>query len=164
MLFRSHLWPQREALKVALQYPQVAGAYFDGVDEEAFTNDAYRIVRNAIISAGGATQGAQQPTVEWIANVAGEMLDLTGRNFVSEVAVEEILPTGLSMEDYADMVLSRLQESQVGNHIAELKARLGRMRPSEDEATYNSLYADLVALEQARRELNNRAFRGPGGS
>jgi len=38
------------------------------------------------------------------------------------------------------------------------------MRPSEDEATYNSLFADLVALEQARRELNNRAFRGPSPS
>lgn len=160
----THLWPQREAIKVALQFPNFAGAYFDGVDEEAFTNEAYRVVRNAIITAGGATKGSQQPTVEWIANVAGEMLDLTGRNFVSELAVEEILPTGSSMEDYADMVLSRLQESQVGNHIAELKARLGRMRPSEDEATYNSLFADLVALEQARRELNNRAFRGPGAS
>ena len=115
----THLWPQREALKVALQFPGVAGAYFDGVDEEAFTNEAYRVVRNAIITAGGATKGAQQPTVEWIANVAGEMLDLTGRNSVSEFAHEEILPTGSSMEDYADMVLSRLQESQVGNHIAE---------------------------------------------
>src|SRR5699024_6288933 len=150
--------------KVALQDPQVAGAYFDGVDEEAFTNEAYRIVRNAIISAGRATQGAQQPTVEWIANVDGEALDLTGRNFVSELAVAEILPTGLSVEDYADMVVSRLQEPQVGSHAAELKARLGRMRPSEDEATYNSLFADLVALEQARRGLNNRAFRGPGAS
>src|SRR5699024_3696758 len=99
-----------------------------------------------------------------IANVAGEILDLTGRNFVSELAVEEILPTGLSMEEYADMFLSRLQESQVCNHIAQLKDRLGRMRPSEDEATYISLFADLVALEQARRELNNRAFRGPGSA
>src|SRR5699024_8392842 len=79
----THLWPQREALKVALQYPQVAGAYFDGVDEEAFTNEAYRLVRNAIISAGGATQGTQQPTVEWIANVPGERLDPTRSYSVS---------------------------------------------------------------------------------
>src|SRR5699024_6591772 len=109
-------------------------------------------------------RGAQQPTVEWIANVAGEMLDLTGRNFVSELAVEEILPTVLTMEDYADMVLSRLQESQVGNHIAELKARLARLRASDDEEASSSLLADLVALAQARRELNERAFRGPGAS
>src|SRR5699024_8231182 len=131
----THLWPQREALKVALHYPQVAGAYFDGVDEEAFTNEAYRIVRNAIISAGVATQVAKEPTVECIGNVAGDKLALTGCNFVSELTIEENLPTEVSMEEYADMFLSRLQESQVGNHIEELKARLGRMRPSEDEAT-----------------------------
>ena len=98
------------------------------------------------------------PAVEWIAAVAGEMQDLTGRNFVSELAVEAILPTDVGPETYADSVLSRLQETVVGDQIAQLKARLGRMRP--DEASYNSLFADLVALEQARRELNDRAFRG----
>ena len=88
------------------------------------------------------------------------MRDYAGRNFVSELAVEAILPTDVGPEKYADSVLSRLQETVVGDQIAQLKARLGRMRPSDDEASYNSLFADLVALEQARRELNDRAFRG----
>ena len=61
---------------------------------------------------------------------------------------------------YADSVLSRLQEVRVGNHIAQLKGQLQRMRPSDDETTYNSLFADLVALEAARRELLDRAFKG----
>ena len=156
----THLWPQREALKLALQMPQVAGSYFDGITADAYTNDAYRLVRQAISTVGGAAQGATMPAVEWIAAVAGEMQDLTGRNFVSELAVEAILPTDVGSEKYADSVLSRLQETVVGDQIAQLKARLGRMRPSDDEASYNSLFADLVALEQARRELNDRAFRG----
>ncbi|WP_408935825.1 DNA primase [Corynebacterium marquesiae] len=156
----THLWPQREALKLALQMPQVAGPYFDGITADAYTNDAYRLVRQAISTVGGAAQGATMPAVEWIAAVAGEMQDLTGRNFVSELAVEAILPTDVGPEKYADSVLSRLQETVVGDQIAQLKARLGRMRPSDDEASYNSLFADLVALEQARRELNDRAFRG----
>ncbi|WP_288747759.1 hypothetical protein, partial [uncultured Corynebacterium sp.] len=58
---------------------------------------------------------------------------------------------------------SRLQETVVGDQIAQLKAQLGRMRPTDDEAGYNSLFADLIALEQARRELNDRAFRGTPG-
>ena len=64
------------------------------------------------------------------------------------------------MSGYADSVLSRLQEVQVGNHIAELKGQLQRMRPSDDEITYNSLFEDLVALEKARRDLQERALRG----
>lgn len=154
----THLWPQREALKLALQAPDVAGSYFDGISEEAYTNDAYRTVRKAIATVGGTEMGKTLPPTEWIAQVAAEMLDLTGRNFVSELAVEPILPTGTTTrEAYADSVLSRLQASQVGDQIAQLKAQLGRMRPSEE--SYNSLFADLIALEQARRELNERAFR-----
>ncbi|MCG7228917.1 DNA primase [Corynebacterium minutissimum] len=160
-----HLWPQREALKLALQYPQIAGSYFDGITEDAYSNEAYRTVRQAISTLGGVTAGREQPGVEWLAAVAGEMPDLMARNFVSELAVEPIKlgETGnpdTDLEAYADSVLSRLQEARVGDQVAQLKAQLGRMRPSDDEESYNSLFADLVALEQARRELNDRAFRG----
>lgn len=160
-----HLWPQREALKLALQYPQIAGSYFDGITEDAYSNEAYRTIRKAISTLGGVTSGAEQPGVEWLAAVAGEMPDLMARNFVSELAVEPIKlgETGnpdTDLEAYADSVLSRLQEARVGDQVAQLKAQLGRMRPSDDEESYNSLFADLVALEQARRELNDRAFRG----
>ena len=160
-----HLWPQREALKLALQYPQIAGSYFDGITEDAYSNEAYRTIRRAISTLGGVTAGAEQAGVEWLAAVAGEMPDLMARNFVSELAVEPIKlgETGnpdTDLEAYADSVLSRLQEARVGDQVAQLKAQLGRMRPSDDEESYNSLFADLVALEQARRELNDRAFRG----
>ena len=151
------LWPEREAIKLALQEPAAAGDYFDGLSEDAFTNDAYRSVFQALAKAGG-TAAAGVGGVEWIATVAGEMLDYSGRNFVSELAVEEII-SDLEMPDHADKVLSRLQEQRVGNEIAQLKARLQRMRPTDDEQAYNSLFSDLVALEQARRDLNDRAFR-----
>lgn len=148
------LWAQREALKVALQYPEAAGSYFDGINPDAFTHPAYRAVRDAMGTVGGASNAG----ASWIAHIADEMVDAAGRNFVSELAVEEILAEDLA--SYADSVLSRLQEVRVGNQIAQLKSQLQRMRPSDDEMAYNALFSDLVALEQARRELNDRAFRG----
>ncbi|WKK61930.1 DNA primase [Corynebacterium sp. P3-F1] len=153
------LWAQREALKVALQYPDAAGSYFDGINPDAFTHPAYRAVRDAMGKAGGtAHTGANQSANSWISHVSDEMLDAAGRNFVSELAVEDILAEDPAA--YADSVLSRLQEVRVGNQIAQLKSQLQRMRPSDDEMAYNALFSDLVALEQARRELNDRAFRG----
>ena len=151
------LWPQREALKAALQYPEKAGSYFDGINPEAFTNDAYRQVRDAITRAGGAS--AANSGAGWLAAVAGEMRDLAGRNLVSQLAVEEIHADTLDV--YIDSVLSRLQETRVGDQIAQLKSQLQRMRPSDDEQAYNALFSDLLALEQARRELNARALRVP---
>ena len=153
------LWPQREALKVALQYPDKAGSYFDGINPDAFTNDAYRQVRDAITVAGGTASAASGATAAstWLAAVAGEMRDLAGRNLVSQLAVEPIHADQIDI--YADSVLSRLQETRVGDQIAQLKAQLQRMRPSDDEEAYNALFSDLLALEQARRDLNERALR-----
>lgn len=150
------LWPQREALKVALQYPDKAGTYFEGINPDAFTNDAYRQVREAISDAGGVAAAAEHGP-NFLAAVAGEMRDLAGRNFVSELAVEPIHADDI--DRYVDSVLSRLQETRVGDQIAQLKSQLERMRPSEEPEAYNALFSDLVALEQARRELNDRASR-----
>ncbi|AKK09315.1 DNA primase [Corynebacterium testudinoris] len=154
----SFLWPERESLKLALQYPELAGTYYDGISREAYTHPAYRMVRQAIENNGGCA--AAHTGVDWIATVAGDMADLAGRQLVSELAVEDIPVEDEARAEYTDSVLSRLQEAQVGNHIAQLKSRLQRMRPSDDPEAYNTLFADLVALEQARRELNERAFRG----
>lgn len=150
------LWPQREALKIALQEPALAGDYFEGINPEAFTHPAYRQVRDAITAAGGV--GSAGKGTGWVPAVAEAMVSDAGRNFVSELAVEAIHAD--NPEVYADSVLSRLQETRVGDQIAQLKAQLQRMRPAEDEVTYNALFSDLIALEQARRELNDRAFRG----
>lgn len=152
------LWPERESLKLALQYPELAGSYFDGLAAETYTNEAYRLVKTAISRSGGCEQAREG--VDWLSAVAEAMPDLTGRSLVSELAVEDIQVDPEDLEGYVDSVLSRLQEARVGNQIAQLKGQLQRMRPSEDELAYNSLFADLVALEQARRELNDRALRG----
>lgn len=154
-----YLWPQRESLKIALQYPQLAGAYFDGLATDCFSHPAYQRVRQAIASAGGCA--STTAGVQWIASVAGEMEELLGRSLVSQLAVEEIPVDAEQLESYIDAVLSRLQAARVANHIAQLKVQLSRMRPQEDEEAYNSLFADLLALEQARQELTNRAFREP---
>ncbi|MGP6172719.1 DNA primase [Corynebacterium sp. A21] len=152
------LWSERESLKISLQYPELAGSYFDGLAVDTFSNQAYRLVREAIAAAGGCASAREG--VDWLAAVSERMADLLGRSLVSELAVEEIQVEVENLNSYVDSVLSRLQETRVGNQIAQLKGQLQRMRPSDDEVTYNSLFADLVALEQARRELNDRALRG----
>ena len=40
------LWPQREALKAALQYPALAGPVFDSLTVESFTHPGYAAVRD----------------------------------------------------------------------------------------------------------------------
>ncbi|AFB72848.1 DNA primase [Corynebacterium pseudotuberculosis 316] len=156
------LWPQREALKLALQYPHVAGRYFDDLPDDAFNNETYAALNVAIAQAGGCANA--DGGAAWLAAVSDRVHDLVGKSLVSELAVE---PVHIETEDevengllkHIDKTLSRLQEQRVGNQIALLKGKLQRMRPSDDEVAYNSMFADLVALEQSRRELLKRVFQ-----
>ncbi len=57
---------------------------------------------------------------------------------------------------YADAVLARIEELAVSREIAVIKSRLQRLSPVED-AGYNRMFGDLVALEQRRKVLSERA-------
>ena len=81
------------------------------------------------------------------------------KHLVTELGVEQIAVDAETLRPYAQAILARLQEVWVGDQIAQLKAMLSRMRPSDDEAAYNSLFADLLAMEQYRRELQAEAVK-----
>ena len=60
-------------------------------------------------------------------------------------------------EKYAGVVLARVGELAAGRQIAAIKARLQRMNPEEDQAAYGRMFGELVALEQRRKWLLDRA-------
>jgi DNA primase len=76
---------------------------------------------------------------------------------VTELAVEPLQMSAEPDEKYADVVLARVGELAVGRQIAAIKARLQRMNPEEDQAAYGRTFGELVALEQRRKWLLDRA-------
>ncbi|MGH3674669.1 MAG: DNA primase [Mycobacterium sp.] len=150
------LWPQREALKSALQYPALAGPVFDALTVESFTHPGYAAVRAAISAAGGASAGVSG--AEWIEAVRQHTRSEAAASLVNELGVEAI-----SVEDderlprYISGVLARLQEVWVGRQIAEVKSKLQRMSPVEQGDEYHALFGDLVAMEAYRRSLLEQA-------
>ena len=150
------LWPQREALKSALQYAALAGPVFDALTVESFTHPGYTAVRAAIAAAGGTTAGASG--AEWIDAVRQQTGSDAAASLVYELGVESI-----SVEDderlprYISGVLARLQEVAVGRQIAEVKSKLQRMSPVEQGDEYHALFGDLVAMEAYRRSLLEQA-------
>jgi DNA primase len=149
---------EREALKLAMQAPVVAGPMFDALEEEAFTDEAYRTVRVAIGAAGGVRAGRAGP--EWVDRVADQCPDLVARSLVIELAVEPLHTTGEPDARYVARTLSRLQELKVSRDIARLKSRLQRLNPVEHLDEYNARFGELVGLEQLRRGLREQASGG----
>lgn len=150
------LWPQREALKSALQYPALAGPVFDSLPSDSFTHPGYVAVRTAIEAAGGTAAGLTG--AQWMERVREHAGTPAVAGLVSELSVETIkVEDDERLPRYVGGVLARLQEVWVGRQVAEVKSKLQRMSPVEQSDEYHALFGDLVALEAYRRSLLEQA-------
>jgi DNA primase len=149
---------EREALKLAVQWPALIGPEFDTLGAGAFSVPAHAAVFGLIETCGGV--GTAGRARDWAAALLETAPDDRVRAFVTELAVEPLQVTGEPDEKYADVVLARVGELAVGRKIGAIKARLQRMNPEEDQAAYGRMFGDLVALEQRRKVLLDRATGG----
>jgi DNA primase len=148
---------EREALKLTLQSPELVASWWPSIEAEAITGEAYRSVFDAVRAAGGPPQ---EPDAEWIAAVLGQCPDDEVRARVRALAVEP--PRALFGDDHSSLnerfvvnVLSRLLELDASRRLSQVKARLQRINPVENDDEYRRLFADVLALEQYRRELRD---------
>jgi DNA primase len=149
------LWPQREALKSALQYPALAGPVFDALTVESFTHPGYAAVRAAIEASGGTSTGING--AQWIDAVRQQGASALTAGLINELGVEAIQVDDEKLPRYIAGVLARLQEVWMGRQIAEVKSKLQRMSPIEQGDEYHALFGDLVAMEAYRRSLLEQA-------
>jgi DNA primase len=146
---------EREALKLAVQWPALCGPEFDSLAAPAFTIPVHSTVARLIAGCGGVVSAGRAR--DWVAALLDAAPDDRARSFVTELAVEALQVAGEPDERYADVVLARVGELAVGRRIAAVKARLQRTNPVEDQRAYDKMFGDLVALEQRRIALLNRA-------
>ena len=146
---------EREALKLAVQWPALCGPEFDALGPAAFTVPVHGAVAGLIAGCGGVVSAGRAR--DWVAALLDAAPDDRARSFVTELAVEALQVAGQPDEKYADVVLARVGELAYGREIAAAKARLQRTNPVEDQAAYNKMFGDLVALEQRRKALLDRA-------
>ncbi|MBX6383524.1 MAG: DNA primase [Microbispora sp.] len=154
---------EAEALKLAVQRPALLGPEFDALGAAAFTLPEHVALYELIMAAGGTVAGGPGGR-EWVdrlleqadAGTAGETgIDL--RALVTRFAVEAVRADANAEDRYGAAVLAKIQEVAVGRAIAQVKSRLQRLNPVEEQQEYNRLFGELVALEQQRRVLRDRA-------
>ncbi|MYQ31632.1 DNA primase, partial [Streptomyces sp. SID4956] len=148
---------ERELLKLALQRPELVSPAFDAYGVDEFTAPPYAAVRQAILDAGGAEYGVQDPQ-EYLIRVRDAAPDDTVRAMVTELAVEAImLHRGVKDADetYAGAQLVTVRRRAVERRIRDITSRLTRLGnhgdPSELAAVQNELWV-LQQYDQALRE------------
>ena len=149
---------EREALKLALQVPVLAGPMFDSIADEAYLDPVHATVRAAIAEAGG-TSAAVSGAV-WVERVREACADLAARALVGELAVDPLHLSGDPDPRYVGVTLARLQLPSVTRRIQELKSKLQRLNPVTHVDEHLRLFGELVPLEQHARALREQAVGG----
>jgi DNA primase len=150
---------EREAVKAAMQVPELAGPSFDAVPPQAYTDPDYAAVAAAVAGAGGAA-AATVTGPAWLDEVAAHCERETARAQLTALAVEPLRSVGEADAGYVNAVLARLQEMATVRQVAALKGKLQRMNPVESPDEYTKVFGQLVALEQQARSLRERAMGG----
>ncbi|MBP2702629.1 DNA primase [Microbispora sp. RL4-1S] len=155
---------EAEALKLAVQRPALLGPEFDALPPETFTLPEHVALHGLVTAAGGTAAGGPGGR-DWVdrllaqaavaAPAAEPGIDLS--SLVTRFAVEPPQADVSAEERYGAAVLAKLQEVAVGRAVAQLKSRLQRLNPVDEQQEYNRLFGELVALEQQRRVLRERA-------
>ena len=149
---------EREALKLALQAPALAGPMFDAIATQAYGHPVHAALRDAIAEAGGASSAAAGAV--WTERVRDACADLAAKALVTELAVEPLRVDGEPDPRYVDVTLTRVQLPSVNSKVAGLKSQLQRLNPVSNKDEYFGLAGELFSLEQHARALRDRAAGG----
>ncbi|GAA2657064.1 DNA primase [Streptomyces vastus] len=145
---------ERELLKLALQRPELVSPAFDAYGIDEFTAPPYAAVRQAIMDAGGAEYGVQDPQ-EYLVRVREAAPDNAVRAMVTELAVEAIMRKTVD-ELYAGDQLVMVRRRAVDRRIHEVQGTLARASAQGDPAQLAAVQNELWVLQQYGQALRER--------
>jgi DNA primase len=151
-----HVRVEAELLKLAVQRPALLGPRFDTLDPQAFTAPDH-VVLHRVLTAAGGLAAAGHGGREWVDLLLEHSHEEGARALVTRFAVEAIQVEPGAEERYAGAMLAALEAVAVDRAIAQVKSRMQRLNPVDEQQDYNKLFGELVALEQQRRVLRDRA-------
>jgi DNA primase len=149
---------EREALKVAIQRPALAGPLFDDLDADAFASPVHRAIAEAIAAEGGVATQSGGPA--WVQAIVAAVPTEATASAVRELAVAPIAADDEALPRYVVSSLARLHGIWVSRRLVAVKAKLQRTDPEASAGDYNALFSELMTLEAMRRDLRERAISG----
>lgn len=145
---------EREALEVALQFPSVAYTMgFDDLEGDTFLVPAHRAIHDAIRAGGGVAAAQELGAGAWLERLREDASEpvaaaLSGLAVAPVPAVDDAAASA-----YAVGVMTALLKMSITRTIAAARGELARANEGSEE--YDSIFANIVSLETARRELES---------
>ncbi|MGY4720183.1 DNA primase [Naumannella huperziae] len=149
---------ERGTCQLMIQQPALFSPTWEDIEAADFTHPAYAAVYAAVLAAwDGSNDGSAESSAGgsgWVQAVrastphgSGEALD----HLIASLAVEPLLVR--ADERYVQEYAAKLRLLTTMRRIADLKSKLQRTNPVEQQTAYNQMFADLLVLENRRKSL-----------
>jgi DNA primase len=147
---------ERDVLKLVVQQPQLVLPLATEIGTNDFTHPTYAAVWETVLGVGGLAVA----TETWSDTLRTSADNPAVSQALNALAVEPMHTTKEPDRAYVGAHVYRLLEVTAMRAISDLKSKLQRTNPVEHATEYNRMFGDLVALEQHRRNLRERAIGG----
>ncbi|MGZ5421125.1 MAG: DNA primase [Aeromicrobium sp.] len=144
---------EREALKAIVQFPHYAQSVTGDLHDNDFTHPVSRELWRHI----SAEPLPIAPDQNWLSKLSDSLPNDQLKRVLAQSAVEPLRSTNVATQAVVVSLIARLQELTTARRIVEVKSKLQRTNPIEQVEDYNRMFGELVALEQQRRALRDRA-------
>ena len=138
-----------------MQQPIAVAEWYATLEDASFTHPQALRVHHAIVNAGGPR--TELDGLRWIDQVLDAAADDEVRGLVRELAVEPLPAESGTDSRYATSMVARLLELDASRRIDDLRGQLQRCDATEHPQEHQQLFADLLALEDYRRNLRTEA-------
>ena len=146
---------ERETLKLVVQHPGSIAPFSGDLGANDFTHPVYRGIWDIVTGKGGPAAGAGD--AGWAPRLRDGVSDPSISATITALGVEPLVGTHEPDPTFVGAHVYRLLELTALRRIAEVKSKLQRTNPVDEATEYNRMFGELVALEQHRRQLRDRA-------
>ncbi|KHL12020.1 DNA primase [Mumia flava] len=147
---------ERELLKAVVQYPHLVAPLAGDLARDDFTHPVAAEVFDAVSAEGLPASEDQQ----WAGRVRERVDSEQGRSALARFALDPLRVHGVPDDTFLEALVARVRELALARRIDAMKSRLQRTDPVESSDDYQRTFSELLALEQQRRSLRERAVGG----
>jgi DNA primase len=140
---------ERETLKLVLQHPMVIGRTTTELGPEDFIHPTYRAVWETVAVGGAGDPG-------WSGRLRDATQDPAVASAIAELSVEPLPAAKEPTAEYVAQYVVRLLELTALRRIDQVKSKMQRTNPVDNDEVYRRMFGELAALEEHRRKLRDR--------
>ncbi|WP_392508830.1 DNA primase [Naumannella halotolerans] len=146
---------ERGTCQLLVQQPELFSPSWEELQGSDFTHPAYAALFSAVKATDATGRGGEDWLVRLRTHLGEGPAAAALEHLIASLAVQPLLST--PDQKYVQAYAAKLRLLSTVRAIADLKSKLQRTNPVDQQTAYNQMFADLLVLENRRKDLQARS-------